>query len=604
MRKLLLALFTFAHFLSYSQTWNDVGGGLGGDTHGFTVWNNLLAIGGSFNNSPCDKIAAWDSTAFSCFGTGVEIVVRAVISYQGDLVAVGDFWNINQPCTDCNGVAKWDGTQWSNLGSGFNNDVLCLTIWNGDLIAGGDFTTADGNPCNGVARWNGVSWQPIGDPATFDNDVRALAVYNGDLWVGGDFSNAGGCTACDRIVRWDGSAWVGGNSGVDIAGGLDSTVRVLYVDPSSNKLYMGGHFIEVGGNTNCSGIAVYDGNSWSSLGTGVNSYVRAIHKYNGNIIAGGDFTSAGGTPANKVAKWQPASSSWTAMGSGMNGYIRALQEYKGELYAGGEFTEADGLSREYIARWKEVPSTPPVSNFNMSSSTICQGQCINFTDNSTNSPTSWSWTFPGGSPSSSNFTNQAVCFNAPGNYVISLTVTNAYGSTTSNQMITVNSVMANAGPDTAICGGQSTLLNGSGGVTYSWSPSSSLSCYTCPNPLANPLSDVTYTVTVTDASGCTDQDSVSITVDLCTGIEESTSNTGITINPNPFGSNTLIKVKGKDPHTLTIRVFDLTGKEVECVISIKEGGLQLEKGTLSPGLFFVQLFEGKKHIGASKLLVH
>ncbi|MCE3277866.1 MAG: Secretion system C-terminal sorting domain [Bacteroidetes bacterium] len=120
----------------------------------------------------------------------------------------------------------------------------------------------------------------------------------------------------------------------------------------------------------------------------------------------------------------------------------------------------------------------------------------------------------------------------------------------------------------------------------------------------NPLSDVTYTVTVTDASGCTDQDSVSITVDLCTGIEESTSNTGITINPNPFGSNTLIKVKGKDPHTLTIRVFDLTGKEVECVISIKEGGLQLEKGTLSPGLFFVQLFEGKKHIGASKLLVH
>jgi hypothetical protein len=101
MRKRLLQLILlFSFSIAESQTWRDVGGGLGGDTHGFTVWNNLLAIGGSFNNVPCDKIAAWDTTAFSCFGSGVEIVVRAVIPYQGDLIAVGDFWNINQPCTD------------------------------------------------------------------------------------------------------------------------------------------------------------------------------------------------------------------------------------------------------------------------------------------------------------------------------------------------------------------------------------------------------------------------------------------------------------------------------------------------------------------------
>lgn len=517
MRKLLLLIFfLFFSSLIKAQTWESVGPGLGGDTHGFTVWNNLLVIGGSFNNTPCDKIAGWDSTAYSCFGPGIEIVVRAVISYQGDLIAVGDFWNINQPCTDCNGVARWDGTQWTNLGTGFNNDVLCLAIWNGDLIAGGDFTTADGNPCTGVARWDGFLWQSIGAPNIFDNDVRALAVYDGDLWAGGDFSNAGGCTACDRIVRWDGTAWVGGNSGVDIPGGLDSTVRVLYVDPVTNKLYMGGHFLEVGGDFNCGGVAVYDGNAWAALGSGVNSYVRAIHRYNGNIIVGGNFTDASGVAANKVAKWKPSTSSWVAMGTGMNGYLRALQEYKGELYAGGEFTEADGLSREYIARWKEIPSVPPVSGFNMNMSNICQGQCINFTDNSSGSPTSWSWTFPTGIPATSVLVNPVVCFNTPGNHVISLTVTNAFGSHTSSQTITVNAgtiplITTTALPDSTICEGDSATLNASGATIYSWTPSTGLSSSIGASVVAGPATSITYTVTGSNGL-CSSTSIVTITV--------------------------------------------------------------------------------------------
>jgi PKD repeat protein len=512
-KQLLLVLLLSVSSIVKAQTWQNVGTGLAGDVHGFTVWNNLLAIGGSFNNNPCDKIAAWDSTAYSCFNTGIGTVVRAVIPFEGDLVAVGDFWNINQPCTDCNGVARWDGTQWTNMGTGFDNDVLCLTIWNGDLVAGGDFTTADGNPCSRVARWDGSAWQPIGGPTTFDNDIRALAVYDGELWAGGDFSNAGGCTACDRIVRWDGSAWVGGNSGVDIAGGLDSTVRALYVDPVANKLYMGGHFLNVNGDVNCSGVAVYDGNAWAPLGSGVNSYVRAIHKYNGNIIVGGDFTSASGTPASKVAKWKPSTSTWSAMGAGMNGYIRALQEYKGELYAGGEFTEADGLSREYIAKWKEVATAAPVAAFSLSSSTLCAGQCLSFTDGSTGSPTSWSWTFAGGSITSSTLQNPgSVCWSSPGTYTISLQVCSSAGCNTSTQTITVSIALANAGPDATVCNGQSLTLNGGGGSTYSWLPATDLSCTTCASPVSSPLNSITYTLTVTDAAGCTDTDEVTLTV--------------------------------------------------------------------------------------------
>lgn len=517
MRKIFIFLFAVCYALAaHAQTWQPVGGDiLGNDIHGFGIWNNQLVTGGSFNNNPCDKIATFDSLNWSCLAGGIGTVVRAVTSWNGNLVAVGDFWNNSQPCTNCNGVAMWNGTNWTNLGTGFNNDVLCITVWNGNLVAGGDFTTADGNTCYRVAMWNGTGWEAIGGLDTvFNNDVRALAVYNGELWAGGDFSNANGCTACDRIVKWNGTAWVGGNSGVDIPGGLDSTVRVLYVDQAANRLYMGGHFIEVAGNTNSKGIAFYNGSAWSSLGTGVNSYVRAITKYNGNIIIGGDFTTAGAVAASKVAKWDPVSGTWNAMDSGFNDYLRALIPYKGELYAGGAFTLSGSSPRSYIAKWYEPPTSPPAASFTPSSATICAGQCISFTDNSSNSPTSWSWSFPGATPGSSTASNPSnVCYAAAGTYTVTLTATNANGSNTATQIITVtNAPAANAGADVSICEGASATLTASGGTTYSWSPSTGLNTTTGATVIATPSVTTTYTVTVSNAGSCTAIDVVTVTV--------------------------------------------------------------------------------------------
>lgn len=78
-------------------------------------------------------------------------------------------------------------------------------------------------------------------------------------------------------------------------------------------------------------------------------------------------------------------------------------------------------------------------------------------------------------------------------------------------------VPADAGNDRTICEGESTQLNASGGVSYSWSPAAGLSCTDCANPIASPASSTTYTVTVIDAGGCTGTDSVRITVQPCGG---------------------------------------------------------------------------------------
>jgi PKD repeat protein len=71
---------------------------------------------------------------------------------------------------------------------------------------------------------------------------------------------------------------------------------------------------------------------------------------------------------------------------------------------------------------------PPVANFSASPTTVLVGGTVAFTDLSTNAPTSWSWSFTGGTPSTSTAKNPSVVYNTLGIYSVSLTATNAYGS--------------------------------------------------------------------------------------------------------------------------------------------------------------------------------
>jgi PKD repeat protein/photosystem II stability/assembly factor-like uncharacterized protein len=86
-------------------------------------------------------------------------------------------------------------------------------------------------------------------------------------------------------------------------------------------------------------------------------------------------------------------------------------------------------------------SYAPVANFGATPQIGCPGLGVQFTDYSAGQPTSWSWSFPGGNPSSSTQQNPFVAYNTPGTYNVSLTVSNANGtdSKTVNGYITVNS---------------------------------------------------------------------------------------------------------------------------------------------------------------------
>ncbi len=124
--------------------------------------------------------------------------------------------------------------------------------------------------------------------------------------------------------------------------------------------------------------------------------------------------------------------------------------------------------------------------------TICSGQSVTLTSSSA---TSYMW--------STSETTMAISPSPTTTTTYGLTVTDAAGCTaTSSQAITVNTpptvTISSSDTDNTICTGQSVGLTASMGSSYMWSTGATTQAIT-PMPTAN----TTYTVTVTDANGCT-----------------------------------------------------------------------------------------------------
>lgn len=124
----------------------------------------------------------------------------------------------------------------------------------------------------------------------------------------------------------------------------------------------------------------------------------------------------------------------------------------------------------------------------------------------------YAWS-PSNGLSSTSTSNPTASPSATTIYTVTVTNTSTGCSATDDVLITVNSLpAADAGSDAAVCAGNSTTLNASGGSTYAWSPSAGLSSTSINNPDASPASSTTYTVTVTDVNGCSNTDDVLVTV--------------------------------------------------------------------------------------------
>jgi hypothetical protein len=171
--------------------------------------------------------------------------------------------------------------------------------------------TAD-NQCE--PHWDAT----IGQPGV-SGTVNAIVIHNGDVIVGGSFATTGGQTV-NGIARWDGSEWHPFQSGGQIG---VSSHYVFALAVYNGELIAGGDFTTAGGQT-VNNIARWDGAAWHSLasggqiGVGFEPYdwVQALAVYNGDLYVGGVFTTAGGKTVNRIAKWD--GEEWSALGSVVN----------------------------------------------------------------------------------------------------------------------------------------------------------------------------------------------------------------------------------------------------------------------------------------------
>lgn len=312
------------------------------------TWNGNLVIGGVFTmlgSLPANGVALWDGSAWHSLGSGIPGRVYGLGVYQGRLIAVGDFAQAGGGAASC--IAAWDGASWSALGSGLTGQGFGqgpwghkMVEWSGKLYVGGAFRWAGGVQADNIACWDGTGWSALGSGVDGwgEPHVIDVAVYNNKVVAGGWFTQIGGIAA-SKVAAWDGSSW--SPLGTGIGGGV-----VIALEVHDGLLYAAGDFSSPGAN-----MAVWDGASWQPLSSGTDQNIWALGSFNGRLIVGGTFTTAGGSPASHIAAWD--GTQWAPLGEGVDNWVGTLINYGGSLIAGGDFTAAGGQPALHLARWTE-----------------------------------------------------------------------------------------------------------------------------------------------------------------------------------------------------------------------------------------------------------
>ncbi len=184
------------------------------------------------------------------------------------------------------------------------------------------------------------------------------------------------------------------------------------------------------------------GTSWTNLSTGLpNVPVNCIVYHNG--ATGGDGIYVGTDIG--VYYRDNSTNGWIDFSQGLpNCEVSDLEIY----YATGRLRAATfGRGTWDSDLYTSTPSAP-VASFTVDNVNICVGQTVQFTNTSSGAPTSFSWSFGGGTPATSTTQNPTVIYNTAGTYNVALTVSNANGTNTSTQTgyITVTGASTNALP--------------------------------------------------------------------------------------------------------------------------------------------------------------
>lgn len=189
------------------------------------VWNGALIVGGSFAYLdpavPTSALAAWDGTAWSPIGGGVDDgPVNALAVFHSSLVVGGAFNTVGDGVTvryqTFLNVALWTGSTWMSGGGGVNNAVTSLltdpvrsVVYFAGIFSGSPSVAV---PMPRIAQFDGAVLTPLGAGLTGGGTyygvtlAAALPSSGALLYAAGTFTSAGG-SPVRCLAKWDGASW-------------------------------------------------------------------------------------------------------------------------------------------------------------------------------------------------------------------------------------------------------------------------------------------------------------------------------------------------------------------------------------------------------------
>jgi hypothetical protein len=291
-------------------------------------------------------LVEWDGDTWIESDEDFDGFVSRLITWDADgdgpnpprLVAMGDFTRVGTSTTRTS-VAIWDGQTWSSipgLDGGFTQPTSIATR---DPDFGGPLPprlvlarAIVGGAMAGVVEWDGSTLSQVGDltPGGIGSgDANAFVTWDrGDpelepqFIAAGAFQNVGGELVA-RIASFDGVVWSPLGSGIEQ--GVVNALAVFDTDGGgvgASEVYAAGTFLRAGGQP-VNQIARWDGSTWRAVGSGLTGGAARqllVLDTDGSgprgteLVALGEFTSAGGIPVPGIAAWD--GSQWRAIGDG------------------------------------------------------------------------------------------------------------------------------------------------------------------------------------------------------------------------------------------------------------------------------------------------
>ncbi|PWJ43729.1 M43 family zinc metalloprotease [Sediminitomix flava] len=190
-----------------------------------------------------------------------------------------------------------------------------------------------------------------------------------------------------------------------------------------------------------------------------------------NWVAGGAYPDEHDVRSSNYTVWDGSTAYMgfrvvNTNGAHNYGWFRISVNADGTAYSLLDYAYHEGPNQTILAGQTTLGTTPtptpPVSEFIADRTTISEGESIVFTDQSSNSPNSWSWVFTGGTPATSSSQNPTITYNSPGVYQVALTSTNADGSDSETKIdyITVNAIVGTTPPVAEFTANTSSILEG------------------------------------------------------------------------------------------------------------------------------------------------